>query len=116
MSATNRRDLTTLVLIGVLVLWPILMMAFGGMGMMGYGGMTSVPYGGGNGMYGWVGIGLQLIFLLIIIGGGYLLVRRVFDHHESHDEALEEARRAYARGDLSDEEFEARRSRLQSKE
>lgn len=123
MSDTNQRDLTTilLVLLGVLVLWPVLMMGFGGMGMMGYGGMggfggmTGGPYGGSGG-FGLVGFGLQLVFLLVLLGGGYVLARRLLNQRESHDSALEELRIAYARGDLSDEEFETRRSKLRSDE
>ncbi|EJN56961.1 SHOCT domain-containing protein [Halogranum rubrum] len=121
MTGTDRRDLTTivLVLLGVLVLWPVLMMGFGGMGMGyggmgGFGGMMGGPYGSSGGVYGLIGVGVQLIFLLVLLGGGYLLVRRVLDEREAHDSALEELRRAYARGDLSDEEFETRRSKLQS--
>lgn len=123
MSDGNQRDLTTilLVLVGVLVLWPLVMMGFGGMGMMGYGGMGGYggmmggPYGGSGG-FGLVGFGLQLVFLLAVLGGGYVLVRRLLNQRESQDSALEELRIAYARGDLSDEEFETRRSKLRSDE
>ncbi|MDS0243196.1 MULTISPECIES: SHOCT domain-containing protein [unclassified Haloferax] len=122
MANQSHSDLTTivLVLLGVLVLWPVLMMGFGGFGMgfggMGYGGMMSGPYGSGGGAFGLVGLGIQLVFLLVLLGGGYFLVRRVLDERESHDTALEELRHAYARGDLSEEEFETRRSKLQSNE
>jgi putative membrane protein len=123
MSDGNQRDLTTilLVLLGVLVLWPLVMMGFGGVGMMGYGGMggfghmTGGPYGGSGG-FRLVGFGLQLVFLLAVLGGGYVLVRRLLNQRESQDSALEELRIAYARGDLSDEEFETRRSKLRSDE
>lgn len=116
MSDTNHRDLTTtvLVLLGILVLWPVFMMGFGGMG--GFGGMMSGPYGSGGGVYGLVGVGVQLVFMVVLLGGGYFLIRRVLNQRESHDAALEEVRRAYARGDLSDEEFETRRAKLESNE
>jgi len=125
MANLDQRDLTTIVLVvlAVLVGWPLLMMVLGGMGMgmyggmggMGYGGMMGGPYGGG-GMYGIVGVIVQLVFLLVILGGGYILVRRLLSEHEGRDGAIEELRRAYARGDISDEEFERRRSKLQSNE
>ena len=115
MSET-RSDLTTvlLVVLGILLLWPLLMMGFGGMGMMGYGGMMSGPYSDGG--YSVVGVVLQLAFLIVLLGGGYLLARRLIGHQESQDEALEELRVAYARGDLSDEEFENRRQTLKTDE
>jgi putative membrane protein len=116
------RDWTTILLIvlAVLLLWPVLMMlGFGGIGMgmgySGYGGMMGGPYGGSGG-FGWIGLGIQLLFLLAILGGGYFVVRRLLDQRDSHDAALEELRRAYARGDLSDEEFETRRTKLRSDE
>ncbi|WP_178915446.1 SHOCT domain-containing protein [Natronomonas gomsonensis] len=112
----KRSDLTTvlLVVLGILVLWPLLMMGFGGMGMMGYGGMMSGPYSDGG--YSIVGVVLQLVFVIVLLGGGYLLARRLIGHQESRDEALEELRVAYARGDLSDEAFETRRERLKRDE
>lgn len=112
MSET-RSDLTTvlLVILGIVVLWPLLMMGFGGMGMMGYGGMMGGPYSDGG--YSIVGVVLQFVFMVVLLGGGYLLARRLIGHRESRDEALEELRVAYARGDLSDEEFETRRETLE---
>jgi len=117
----NRIDLTTivLVLLAVLVLWPVLMMTLGGMGMMGYGmGGYGGPMGGtgGAGTYGLLGPILQMVFLLVLLGGGYILARRLLADRESGDAALEELRLAYARGDISDEEYETRRSKLQSDE
>jgi putative membrane protein len=113
--ANSDIDLTTvvLVLLGVLVLWPVLMMTMGGMGMMGYGyGMM----GGSGGGFGLVGALLQVLLLVLVVGGGYLVVRRVLDHRADHDPALEELRQAYARGDISDEEFDQRRERLERDE
>jgi len=49
-------------------------MGFGG--MMGYGGM--VGYGGTtSGWWPFVGMLFPLIFLLILLGGGYLVFRRM---------------------------------------
>jgi len=81
-------------------------MGFGG--MMGYGGM--VGYGGTtSGWWPFVGMLFPLIFLIILLGGGYLVFRRMSETQTSQDPAMEELRTAYARGDLTDEEFEARR-------
>jgi putative membrane protein len=115
MSET-RSDLTTLLLVvlGIFILWPLLMMMVGGMGLMGYGGMMSGPYSDGG--YSIVGVALQFAFVILFLGGGFLLARRLIGHRESRDEALEELRLAYARGDLSDEEFETRRQTLEADE
>jgi putative membrane protein len=110
MADTSRTDLATILLIGlgILILSPMLMMGFA-MPMMG--GM----YGyGGQGTFGLVGLLVPLAVLLVVLGAGYHLVRRVTDSAGSRDAALEELRSAYARGDLSDEEFETRRRKLQN--
>ena len=101
---------------------------YGGM-MGGYGGMMG-GYGGMMGGYGGLGtvgttgsvvalIG-QLGFLLLLVGGGYLLYRALSRSNSASqfgttDTAMEELRLAYARGDLSEEEFETRRVRLQQR-
>jgi putative membrane protein len=108
MSDSNETNLATILLVGlaILVLGSTLMMGFA-MPMLGemYG------YGGMDG-FGIIGVLIQLVFLLVVLGGGYLLVRRVTDHTASRDGAMDELRTAYARGDLSDEEFETRREKL----
>nr|WP_238392243.1 SHOCT domain-containing protein [Halorussus amylolyticus] len=88
-------------------------MGFGG--MMGYGGMMG-QYGGTGGWWPFVGMLVPLIFLLIVLGGGYLVFRRMSETQTSRNPAMEELRMAYARGDLTDEEFEARRDRLERSE
>ncbi|WP_336339638.1 SHOCT domain-containing protein [Haloarcula brevis] len=101
-----------LVVLAILVLGPMLMMvlAFPLMGMWG-GGMM-----GGYGMYGgsWTwGFGMMLFWLVILIGGGYLVYRWLSGGGGlTADPALEELRIAYARGDISEEEYEQRRSKL----
>ncbi|MFD1514384.1 SHOCT domain-containing protein [Halomarina rubra] len=114
MATTNRTDASTLLLLllvavlGLPMLWMTLM---GAGGMMGYGGMM---YGNSVGSGWWiVGVALQFLFLLLVLGGSYFVVRRLFGQTESEDSALEELRRAYARGDLSDEEYETRKDRLE---
>lgn len=70
----------------------------------------------GVGWWPLVGMLVPLVFLLVLLGGGYLIFRRVAEHQSSHDPAMEELRTAYARGELSDQEYEERRERLQKVE
>jgi putative membrane protein len=106
-----------LIVLGILVLFPLLMMvlAVPTMGMMGLWW--------GDGMAGGLsplwGIGMMLVWLVVLVGIGYLLYRGLaggVQRGAAGDPALEELRLAYARGDLTEEEFEARRSRLQRDE
>lgn len=116
MSTTDdRRTLSTLVLLAlaVLLLLPALAMGFG---MIGWSGMM------GPGMWGYgrtvptwmlvVGFLVPLLFLAVLVGGGYLLFKSLQSDLPNHDRAVEELRMAYARGDITDEEFEERRERL----
>lgn len=60
---------------------------------------------------------LMVIPLIIIVGIGYLLYQSLGGGTGGRsDQAMEELRRAYARGEISDEEFENRRQRLQNQE
>lgn len=100
-----------LVVLAVIILAPILMMvlAFPLFGM--WGGMMGGFGGTGSGSM-W-GLGLSLVWLVVLLGVGYLVYRGLVGSGAVHsDAALEELRLAYARGDLSDEEFEDRRSKL----
>ena len=102
-----------LIIVALVVLAPLFMMVFmmPMMGMMGWwaGGVPST----GTGMSPLWGIGMMLLFLLVFLGIGYL-VYRAFARSSlnSNDHALEELRLAYARGELSQEEFEQRREDL----
>lgn len=113
MSSSNQLDTTTIVLLilGAIILVPLLTMGMGFGGMMGYGGMMG-QYGGTGGWWPLVGMVVPLAFLLVLLGGGYLVFRRVTESQTSRNPAMEELRMAYARGNLSDEEFEKRRERL----
>jgi putative membrane protein len=75
----------------------------------------------GDGMWrdgpgSWVviaGIVMQFLFLAALVVAGYLVYRGVVQSSDSTDRALDELRVAYARGELSDEEYENRRERLE---
>lgn len=117
-SNTTDRQLVWVVLAIVAAL--VVLPAFGmGFGMMGAGPMMGGMWGdhmwGAGGVSGWmlvIGVGMQLLFLAVIVGAVYLGYRALTRQDGSADPALEELRTAYARGDLSDEEFERRRERL----
>ena len=117
MSSSNRLDTTTVVLLIVtaVIVLPLLTMGMGFGGMMGYGGMMG-GYGTTSGWWPLVGMLVQLVFLLVLLGGGYVLFRRTTDSQSARNPAMEELRTAYARGELSDEEFETRRDRLERSE
>jgi len=90
MSNSNETNLATILLVGlaILVLGSTLMMGFAMPmlgGMYGYSGMDGL---------GIIGVLVQLAFLLVALGGGYLLVRRVTDPTASRDGAMDELRTA----------------------
>lgn len=94
----------------VLLLFPILMMV----GMMPMMGVAGWSHTWGNGT--WTGTGVLLMLLMMIVpllvlaGPGYVGYRSAVSSPEQQTGgALEELRRAYARGDISDEEFGCRR-------
>ena len=98
-----------LIVLAVIVLGPMLMMvfAFPMMGMWG-GGMM-----GGLGVSPLWSIAMMLVWLVVLVGGGYLVYRWVSGSGSiGSDRALEELRVAYARGDITEEEYEQRRSKL----
>lgn len=105
------------VVLGVIVLFPLLMMVFAMpmMGMMGWwwdGGMM-------NGFSPLWGVGMLLVWLVVLLAIGYVISRVLVGQvapESGGDPALEELRLAYARGDLTDEEFEQRRKTLRQRE
>lgn len=117
MASSNQLDTTTIVLLilGALIVLSLLTVGLGFGGMMGYGGMMG-GYGTAGGWWPLVGIALRGGFLLLLLGGGYLVFRRVTASASSRDPAMEELRLAYARGDLTEEEFQARRTELERPE
>ncbi|WP_238478539.1 SHOCT domain-containing protein [Natranaeroarchaeum sulfidigenes] len=66
----------------------------------------------GGGLIGGGLFGLVPLLLLVLFGYGLYVALVDDDSEQETDAALDELRRAYARGDLSDEEFERRRERL----
>lgn len=117
-SNTDGRQLG-LILLAVVVALFVFPVLFMGLGMMGVGGMMGGAWGGhmwdGGTTGGWfplIGLVMQLLFLLALVGGAYLLYRAVAGD-DGQDHAIEELRSAYARGELSDEEYENRREALE---
>lgn len=117
MTSSNQFDTTTvaLLVIAAILAVPLLTMSLGFGGMMGYGGMMP-GYEATSGWWPIVGLVVPLGMLFALLAGGYLVVQRMNDSPSADDPAIEELRLAYARGDLSEEEFEARRERLDDAE
>lgn len=122
-DATTDRQLVGIVvaLAAAFFLLPVVGM---GLWMTGAGPMMGGPahhgaWGTGDGPRGWMlalGAVTQLLALAVVVGGGYLVYRTLVGDGESTDPARQELRTAYARGELSDEEFERRRDRLRRDE
>lgn len=109
------RTLVRLVLLvlAVIVLAPLLAMSLAApmMGTMGHWGYD----GGMVGVAPWWGLGMGLVWLAVLALVGYAVYRALVRPGAAgadSDAALEELRLAYARGDLTDEEFESRRAVL----
>lgn len=107
-----------LAIIAALVVVPAVGMGFG---MMGAGPMMGGTWGdhmwGASGASSWMlvfAVVMQLGFLALLFAAVYLGYQALTTQADSSDPALEELRSAYARGDLSDEEYERRRERLES--
>ena len=115
MSTDDTLVRTVLLIIAAILLVPFLMMAFlwPVMGMWGGGHMWNGGMWDGTGAT-WMWIAMWIVLLAIVGGIGYLLYQAVRQpSREATDPALEELRTAYARGELSDEEYDQRRERLQ---
>ncbi len=112
MASTDSLVRTMLIVILGLLLLPLLAMALmiPMMGLWGGGHMWNGMWTGG----GWMWLLMALIPLVVLLGVSYLLysVTREPDEQQP-DPAVQELRSAYARGDLTEEEFEKRLERLQ---
>ena len=114
MSTGDPLARTLLIIVAVILLLPLLMMVLMMplMGMWGGGHMWNGGMWDGTGAT-WMWLLMWLVPLLILLGAGYLLYGAISDSGGRRtDPAIEELRAAYARGELSDEEFEQRRERL----
>jgi putative membrane protein len=113
---STRRAALVLVIVGALA---VLLMSLGSMGpgpMTEGGGMWGAGMWGGGPVPGWLlaaGVVMQVLSLVALVGGGYLVYRAATGDGRDPDGSLEELRLAYARGDLTDEEYEQRRERLE---
>lgn len=117
MTTDDTLTRTLLIVLAVIVLLPVLLMAvmMPMMGMWGWGHMDGGMWSMTGGTWMW--LGMWLVVLLVIGGVGYVLYTGVRQPAVAGaDPAIEELRTAYARGDLSDEEFEERRTRLRREE
>ncbi|MFD1599151.1 SHOCT domain-containing protein [Halobellus rarus] len=115
-----------LVAVGALLfVAPILFgMGGGAMGSGMWGGTTGGMWGpmhdgwmgrgtaGGAGGWWVVALLWRLLLVAALVAGGYLLYRAASGDERS-DSAIDELRSAYARGDLSEEEYDRRRERLE---
>lgn len=102
-----------IIIVAVVLLAPIFMMAImmPMMGMMG-GWAGGVP-NSGTGISPMWGLGMMLFCLVILLGIGYFIYQAFTSESLTPDDRpLEELRLAYARGELSQEEFEQREEDL----
>lgn len=112
MSSNDQTFVTVLILVAAVLLVPFFAMAL----LMPAVGMWGSSHMGDAWMWGGAGWLWGLVWLLVLVGVAGLVMflfrsaRR--SDTENDDVALEELRIAYARGDMSDEEFEKRRERL----
>ena len=97
-----------LILIAIPFVMMVVMMPM--MGTWGVGHMNGWMWDGSGASGVW--ILMWVVMLGILLGGGYLIYRALLTPRQSSDAALEALRTAYARGDISDEQFEKRRQRL----
>lgn len=115
MSTNDSLTRTVVIVVALIILLPFLTMALvmPMMGLWGGGHMWNGGMWNGTGAT-WVWLVMSIVPLLVILGGGYLLYAALRRPDGGRgDTALEELRSAYARGEISDEEFEQRRNRLQ---
>ncbi|WP_331236187.1 SHOCT domain-containing protein [Natronorarus salvus] len=118
MTTTDTLVRLLVLIVAVVLLVPFLMMLLMApmMGMGWWGPWGDPGMWDGTGVW-WPRLVMQGLFLLVLLVIGYLIYWGfVHSSHRERDAALRELRMAYARGDLSNEEFEERRTRLQREE
>lgn len=119
MSTDSTLSRTLVFILAIVLLFPLLMlfMIFLPMAGLSGGGHMWNGHMWGDGGLGWVWLIMWVGALAVFLGIGYLLYRATLGGSDRRtDPAIEELRRAYARGDISDEEFERRRERLRRDE
>ncbi len=98
----NNQNLIT----GVLIIGALSLLLFGGTRM------GSHMYGTGM-MFGWGGMGLGMgFFWVLILGGLFVLFSGRYSFNGRDDRAKEIARERFARGEISEEEYEDIMKRL----
>lgn len=101
-----------LIVIALVLLAPLLMMVVA-VPMMGVWGTGMMGQYGDFGVSPLWSLGMMLVWLVVLVGGGVLGYRWLARSGDSTREpAIEELRLAYARGEITDEEFEKRYRRL----
>lgn len=97
------------------------MFGYFGRGFGLYGGCGIGNYGAFNGNLGWmgfVGLGMHILFWIIIIFLVLIIVRRYKKNHQGslfqfhQNDALNILRERYARGEISTEEYQEKRNEL----
>lgn len=101
------------VVLVVVLLPPLVMGGMWGGGMMG--GMWGPMMGDSTvpSWLFWVGAATQVVVLLLVVGVAVVAYRALSGTDTGRDPAMEELRHAYARGDLTDDEYESRREKLE---
>ena len=113
MASNDSLTRTLLIVTAAILLLPVLMMALA-MPMMGLWGGSHMWGGTGT---SWMWLAMSVVPLLVVLGIGYFLYSVISRSDEKQmDPAVEELRATYARGELSDEEFEKRIERLRRTE
>jgi putative membrane protein len=110
-TSTFLRRLLIVGLALILVPFGMMLLITPMVGMWGGNHMWTGGMGPGTGL-GWL---WPLLWLAILVGVSYVLYTLLGGSEDQQtDPAIEELRAAYARGELSDEEFETRLERLRN--
>lgn len=113
-SRDSQLGIMAILAVGLLLVLPILAM---GIGMMGVGTMGGHWGGHWSGMSSWFPVVGFLVPLLLVVGlllsGAYVILGPM-DDRSADEEALAELRRAYAGGELSEEDYQELRDHLES--
>lgn len=111
---SSEHDLVRLVvaIVAIVLLLPLFLIAF----TVPFVGMWTGRHMGDGATVPGIWLLMWVLSLAILIVAGYLLYRLFSSSGRTSDPAFDELRRAYARGELTDEEFEQRRERLRDQQ